>query len=207
MTTDHAQRRRDAVAGVQREQILEGFARAFAQKGYAATTIADIARAARVSKSTFYAHFADKEAVFLSLHTTVRDAVAARVAEAVASAHEQATWQGRVRHVIAGYLDAMASNPLFLVQLAVEASAAAAAMKAARDEAMEEFADALVRMSEQLAGAHTDVAPLSLDLARAALAGFLELVYRASLEGPDAFREIEDPATELFTRLLHAPGA
>ena len=48
-------------------------ATAAAEKGYAATTIADIVRHARVSKRTFYEHFADKEACLLAGYQHISD--------------------------------------------------------------------------------------------------------------------------------------
>jgi AcrR family transcriptional regulator len=39
---------------------------AVAEAGYAAVTVADIVRRARVSRAAFYAHFADKEDCFLA---------------------------------------------------------------------------------------------------------------------------------------------
>src|SRR5262249_52961093 len=49
-----------------RRDLADGLAAAITDKGYAATTIADIVARARVSKRTFYEHFADKEACLLA---------------------------------------------------------------------------------------------------------------------------------------------
>jgi TetR/AcrR family transcriptional regulator, regulator of mycofactocin system len=46
-----------------REQIIEAAMRLFAERGYQATTIADIAAAAEVAPRTFFAYFPSKEAV------------------------------------------------------------------------------------------------------------------------------------------------
>jgi|SRR5918992_4158752 AcrR family transcriptional regulator len=46
-----------------REQIADAAIRLFAERGYQATTIADIAEAAEVAPRTFFAHFPSKEAV------------------------------------------------------------------------------------------------------------------------------------------------
>jgi AcrR family transcriptional regulator len=54
-----------------REQIVEAAMRLFADRGYQATTIADIATAADVAPRTFFAYFPSKEAVVF--HTVDRD--------------------------------------------------------------------------------------------------------------------------------------
>jgi AcrR family transcriptional regulator len=46
-----------------REQIVEAATRLFAERGYDATTIADIAAAAEIAPRTFFAYFPSKEAV------------------------------------------------------------------------------------------------------------------------------------------------
>src|SRR5215203_3521882 len=54
-----------------REQIVEAAMRLFAERGYHATTIADIATAADVAPRTFFAYFPSKEAVVF--HNLDRD--------------------------------------------------------------------------------------------------------------------------------------
>jgi TetR/AcrR family transcriptional regulator, regulator of mycofactocin system len=54
-----------------REQIVEAAMRLFAERGYHATTIADIATAADVAPRTFFAYFPSKEAVVF--HNVDRD--------------------------------------------------------------------------------------------------------------------------------------
>ena len=61
-------------------------AAAIAEKGYATVTIADVVGHARVSKRTFYEHFADKEACFLALYSETSDELLDLIAEAAASA-------------------------------------------------------------------------------------------------------------------------
>ena len=54
-----------------REQIIEAATGLFAERGYQATTVADIATAADVAPRTFFAHFPSKEAVVF--HNVDRD--------------------------------------------------------------------------------------------------------------------------------------
>src|ERR687893_2815726 len=46
-----------------REQIVEAAMRLFSERGYHATTIADIAEAAEIAPRTFFSYFPSKEAV------------------------------------------------------------------------------------------------------------------------------------------------
>jgi AcrR family transcriptional regulator len=91
-----------------RARILGAMAAAVAEKGYAAVTIDDLARGARISKRTFYDHFADKHACFLAAY----DAAAAAVYDAVEQAADPGlAWRARVDAVIASYLRALAAQP------------------------------------------------------------------------------------------------
>lgn len=52
---------------VRRDQLLDAAERLFAEKGYADTTVADIADAAGVAKGTFYLYFPSKEHCVIAL--------------------------------------------------------------------------------------------------------------------------------------------
>jgi TetR/AcrR family transcriptional repressor of mexJK operon len=52
---------------VKRASILEAAAQVFAERGYAATAIDDVAAAAEVAKATVYSHFGDKEGLFRAM--------------------------------------------------------------------------------------------------------------------------------------------
>src|SRR5437588_5260460 len=55
---------RDVVLLSQRARLIEATVEVVATKGYAGSTVGDISRAARVSRSTFYEQFGDKEECF-----------------------------------------------------------------------------------------------------------------------------------------------
>ena len=73
-----------------RDQIVAAAAACFARSGYHATTMADIAEAAGVSKGTPYLYFPGKEALFAALHDEWDCGLAARVNAAVAALSESA---------------------------------------------------------------------------------------------------------------------
>jgi len=62
-----AQTRREREKAMHRQEILEAAARVFAKKGFAATTVEEIAQEAEFSKGAVYLHFDSKEALFLCL--------------------------------------------------------------------------------------------------------------------------------------------
>ncbi len=59
---------KEELAANQRERILYAAAQLAEQKGYNATTIADVTRLAGVDGRTFYAAFADKQDAFMAVH-------------------------------------------------------------------------------------------------------------------------------------------
>lgn len=65
--------RRHAPAEERRDQILVAALSCFAEKGYRAATMDDLARAAGLSKGSLYWHFESKDAVFLALFDHVFD--------------------------------------------------------------------------------------------------------------------------------------
>src|SRR5680860_204738 len=64
---------REQVAHHQRERLIAGLAAAVAEKGYAAVTLTDIVRHAKVSRRVFYANFESKEQCFLAAFEVVVD--------------------------------------------------------------------------------------------------------------------------------------
>ena len=86
-----------------RDQIIAAAAGCFARTGYHATTMADIAEAAGVSKGTPYLYFPGKEALFIALYEEWDCGLAARVDAAVAGLAEPG------RHSPRAVLQAVAS--------------------------------------------------------------------------------------------------
>ena len=64
---DAVKGRRQEYAALTRAGVVEAATELFARKGYAATSLEEVAAAARVSKGTVYGHFEGKEALFLAV--------------------------------------------------------------------------------------------------------------------------------------------
>src|SRR3954462_7989346 len=83
------------IRGSQRARIVEGMIQAVAEKGYAATTVADVVRAGRVSRGTFYAQFASKEECFLEAYKYGIDVIVERIRAAILA--QDGDWVARLR--------------------------------------------------------------------------------------------------------------
>lgn len=102
-------------------RLLDGLAKAIAEKGYAATTIADIVRHARVSKRTFYENFADKEACFLASYRAVTERLMTTITYAVDA---NGAWQQQLDAAARAYLHLLEENPALTQTFLVEIHAA-----------------------------------------------------------------------------------
>ncbi|MFJ7066582.1 TetR/AcrR family transcriptional regulator [Streptomyces sp. NPDC101115] len=65
----------DARSARKHQSILEAATEVFLSKGYAGTSMDDIARLAAVSKQTVYKHFADKEKLFAEIVLATTDGI------------------------------------------------------------------------------------------------------------------------------------
>jgi AcrR family transcriptional regulator len=124
--------------GSQRARLVEGMIQAVAEKGYAAATVADAVRAARVSRGTFYAQFSSKEECFLAAYNYGIDVIVERIRTAIRA--EQGDWVARLRTGIRAYLETLAGEPRFARRHLLEVHMADPGAGAARDEALRQFA-------------------------------------------------------------------
>jgi len=97
-----------------RRRLLDAMAEAVAHKGYADTTIADLASGARVSRRTFYEHFGSKEECLIALYEAASRQALSVLRDAIDPAHDPLT---QAERALRAYLSTMASNPLLLKTL------------------------------------------------------------------------------------------
>lgn len=178
-----------------RGRILWALATCMAGKGYQATTISDIAAAARVSKTVVYAHFRDKEHCLLELYTRANDKVLAGVRQAQEEARAAGLpWRNRLRAGVGAYLDTLAAGPAVAWAALVEVQAAGRAALALRRAVIDRYADLLVEVAAGLAADHPDeVRPVSRQLLVGAVGGINELML-ARVERGEAERLPDDVA-------------
>jgi len=183
-------------------RLLDGMAAAITEKGYAATTIADVVARARVSKRTFYEHFADKEACFLALYTAAAEHSLAVIAQA-AAAEEGRPWRDAIEAGVRAYLAELASEPALTRTLLMEIQAAGPRALALRRAVLQRFADQLRDLVEEGRAERPEVRSLSPALSTALVGGVNELTMLAVEEGrAHELEDIADVAAELILAVL-----
>jgi AcrR family transcriptional regulator len=188
-------------AASHRTRLTDGLAAAIADKGYAAATIADVVAHARVSKRTFYEHFADKEACFLALYSETSDALLAVIADAVADA--EGGWDDRLETAARAYFERVAAEPELIRTGLIEIQAAGPAARRLRRDVQRSYAGMLRGLTEEAAAAEPRITPLSAELATAVVGGIDELMLEAVEKGEERrLGELADAAIELIRAVL-----
>ena len=188
-----------AAAG-HRARLTGGLATAIAEKGYAAVTIADVVRVARVSKRTFYEHFPDKEACFLALYAETSDELIELIATSAATA--PGSWEERIEAAARAYFERVAGEPELIRAALLEIQAAGPRARELRREVQRRYADQLRAFSDAAAaeGAGRALTPA---LATAVVGGLNELMLEAVEAGrAERIGELADAATELIRAVL-----
>ena len=154
-----------------REQIIEAAMALFAERGYQATTIADIATAADVAPRTFFAYFPSKEAVVF--HKVDRDL------ESLASALRDRLPGETAFEALRRWIDAMFDD------WTAEGDEAALRKRLCReDEGLANFeGGVLARIHELLLGAIADDLGEPHDALRPRLVAAAAMAALSSLEG------------------------
>jgi AcrR family transcriptional regulator len=189
-------------------QLLEGLAVSVADKGYAATTIADVVREARVSKSTFYAHFADKEECYMALYSAATNNVLDAIREADARAGaEGLPWRAHLVAVNTAYLTTLAGGGRLTRSLLIEVPAAGASALAMRREVIGRYVRLMRGICDGLRRGDPQLRKLTPALALGVVGGINELVMRAIETGTvEDVGDLVEVATDLWAAVLTAPG-
>ena len=190
---------------VQRRRLFQAAASVFASVGYADASAEAIARAAGMSKATFYEHFANKEECILALFDRAATLVLGAMAEAARGAGNDP--RERLRAGIRAFLDMLAEHPAAAQTLLVEVMAAGERGAERRDRVMAAFA-AVIDAENAAAAARSGLARLaSPDDAFAIVGAVVELASRQLRLGePDDIRDLE-PVIERLVVSLMTPAA
>jgi AcrR family transcriptional regulator len=132
---------RDFVARHQRERLYAAIAKLVDEQGYPAVSLTQIVKTAGIARHTFYEHFEDKEALYLSLF----DRTAERVLDAMAKAMdaEPGPWEAKLRAGLAAFLARVAGDPALTRVVMFESLSAGRAALARRNEALQRLGEML----------------------------------------------------------------
>jgi AcrR family transcriptional regulator len=176
--------------------LLDGMARCVAEKGYFETTIADVVRAASVSRRTFYEHFADKAECLMALYVAATDEATAALRAAI-DPHSE--WQVQVEQAMAAYLAALARRPVLLRTLFIDILGLGATGLAVRRRVHGQLAELMLEVVNQRPGARLRKSPLQPTMALAVVGGIHELVLQAiEQERADDLHALVAPASALL---------
>jgi len=174
----------------QRDRLLHGMAATVSRRGYAGTPVAEVLRAAGVSRRTFYEQFADKEDCFLAAYDAVRGVCTQRM---IAAYHAGERWEQGVSLAYDALLGTLASEPDFAHLAVVDVLAAGPRALARREATLRRFARFIDVTRER---AELAARPPTL-VGQAIVGGIHELIYSQLVRG----RAAQLP--ELTDELLH----
>jgi AcrR family transcriptional regulator len=183
----------------QRERLFAGMARVMARRGYAATTVDDIANESSVSRKALYAHFSGKEDVLLQAHRAVVERVATGAGPAVA---DQDDWKSALRALLDWGLEFFAREPAFANLSLIE-------VRAATPAARELQSESLVMVRRVLEQAIVQGArPVSDTAIDGMLGGMISVVAKAAEDGPPTdLPALRPELMAWFTLILEGPEA
>jgi AcrR family transcriptional regulator len=166
-------------------------AAAVAEKGYGQVAVADVIERARVSRRSFYEHFANKEECFLAAYDAGVDVLLRAIDEASAGDDLLAAAEAGTR----AYLETLAGNPAFARTFLIEVQAAGPAAQQRRAAVHERFAS-------EIAATFPDADRPPPYVVRACVGAIHELVCDALVRtGPQSLPGLLDPILDVQRRL------
>jgi AcrR family transcriptional regulator len=189
--------------GDHRERLMAAMAVAVREKGFQATTLADVVREARASRRTFYDYFADPTDCYLALLEAFSDQAIREIAEAIGG---EGSAVQRLDRAVGSFLDALERDPLltrsFFRELHLTGDRGRRLERSVNERAGQTIHQLVedVRLNEPGVAIH----PLSIDGARMIAAGIIQMSLMSHDEGV-ALDSVRPTATTLLRRVLLSP--
>ncbi|OBG58008.1 TetR family transcriptional regulator [Mycobacterium sp. E2989] len=181
-----------------RLRLLDGLAASIAERGYRASTVADIVRNARTSKRTFYDQFASKEECFLELLRADIEELGESIAAAV---DPEADWHKQIRQAVEAYVAHMEARPAITLSMIRELPSLGAAARPMQRRGLQLLSSLLIDLSASPGFQRAELPPLTAPLAVILLGGLRELTALAVEDGKPV-RGIVEPAVDASIALL-----
>ncbi|HVY97002.1 MAG TPA: TetR/AcrR family transcriptional regulator [Solirubrobacterales bacterium] len=179
----------------QRERLFAAMTATVAEKGYEATTVADLVNLSAVSRSSFYSHFEDKQACFLAAVDALTGPALERLAEDEAAVADPES----ARRGFLALIEAIAAQPAAAKMCLVEIYAAGPEAVALLDRIVDGLAALAARMYDRIPGRQG----MPPELVRGMVGGVQKAVYKRLLRGEEA--ELPGLAPRLWDWMLCVP--
>lgn len=160
----------------QRGRLLAATVQVVAEKGYAATTVAQIVERANVSRTTFYEQFQDKETCFLAAFDFGVEFVLARMRAAWSPDGVERDWRDHVRSDLTAFLQTLADEPAFARALHLEVLGAGPAALDRRAQVFGLFTQRTAAIHALARAQDSSIRPLPVDIFKLHTAGFDEFI-------------------------------
>jgi AcrR family transcriptional regulator len=174
---------RSTTTSIARARIFEGMAQVVGERGYAATTIGDVVKAASISRRTFYEHFEGKEDCFVETYRTGCENGIAQI-DAALRALEGPDWRTRLWVSLETYLAILAAEPHFARVLLIEVLGAGERALAMRERILAIYVDHYARLNKLAGDENPDLPDVPEEFLRGLVGGIAELVQQCLLDSP-----------------------
>lgn len=168
------------------------------ERGYSATTVADVVRVARMSRRSFYQEFADKQECFIEL---LRHADAELIATIASAVDRDADWRTQVRQAVGAYVAACDARPETTWSWIRELPALGDAARSVQLGSIESFTALMMALTDSDQMRVAGVAPIARDTAVIIWGGIRELAASA-LEAGRPLSSIEESAVAACLALV-----
>jgi AcrR family transcriptional regulator len=193
----------DSVRTSQRERLLRAMAEVVAARGYEGATVPQVVAAAHVSRTTFYAFFADKTDCFIALCEQLGEHLADELAPAATRAASAAEAVAALDRGLTRYLRRWQDQPAFARAYFVELPAAGQRALEERDRQRARFEAVLRRLAERARTFDPHAGPLRDVDVTAAVIVISELVAREiRADRLDRLSELVGELRRLLLKLL-----
>ena len=190
---------RDEAERNQRERLFAAMVATVAEKGYEATTVADLVKLSGVSRSAFYRHFEDKQECFL----TAAEALIQPTLDIMENAESGHSGQERTEQALEAFLKLVAAQPAAAKMCFVEVYAAGPDGVAVVDQTMDAFEAFGRALFEQIPGREE----MTSQMIRAMIGGLQKVVHkRLYLDQQDELIELSPQIWKWWLSYPPPPG-
>jgi AcrR family transcriptional regulator len=179
----------------QRERLFAAMVATVAEKGYEATTVADLVQLSGVSRSAFYRHYDDKQACFLAAVEAMVEPALRRIG----SDESAPAGVERARRAFESLMELIVSQPAAAKMCIVEVYAAGPEGAALIDRSLDSATALTARLLEQV----PEREGLPIELVRALVGGIQKVIHKRLYRGQE--EELLDLVPQLWEWLFSYP--